>query len=46
MLSQFMILRRFKDVNGQVDRPDLAYGCEASRFKTVEGVCKTAGKTS
>ena len=23
MLSQFMILRRFKDVNGQVDRPDL-----------------------
>jgi N12 class adenine-specific DNA methylase len=26
MLSQFMILRRFKDVNGQVDRPDLYQG--------------------
>ena len=26
MLSQFMILRRFKDVNGQVDRPHLYLG--------------------
>jgi superfamily II DNA/RNA helicase len=26
MLSQFMILRRFKDVNGQVDRPNLYEG--------------------
>jgi superfamily II DNA/RNA helicase len=26
MLSQFMILRRFKDVNGQIDRPNLYQG--------------------
>ena len=26
MLSQFMILRRYKDVNGQVDRPNLYQG--------------------
>ena len=32
MLSQFMILRRFKDVNGQVDRPHL-YGDKPTAVK-------------
>lgn len=32
MLSQFMILRRFKDVNGQVDRPHL-YGDRPTAVK-------------
>ena len=50
MLSQFMILRRFKDVNGQVDRPNLYQGkptaVKLPGSKTAERVREAAGKTS